>query len=108
MKNTTAVLLVLALAGTARAGEVYGKILEGSAPVGEGVAVAAKCAAKSYPAVKTDKNGSYHLLLDSGKCALNVTYKQQTVGVDIASYDEPAQVDVVLEIKDGKLTARRK
>jgi len=31
-----------------------------------------------------------------------------TASVDIASYDDPVQCDLVLESKDGKLTVRRK
>lgn len=91
------------------AGEVYGKITEGTASVGEAATVAAKCGDKSYPAVKTDKAGSYHLALaESGKCMLTVGYKGQSAGLEIASYEEPAQVDIVLEVKDGKLAARRR
>ena len=93
----------------ASAGEVLGKITTAGASVGEGTEVAAKCGGKSYPAVKTDKTGSYHLVIaETGKCTLTVTYKGQTADIDVASYDDAAQADLVLEAKDGKLTARRK
>jgi hypothetical protein len=102
-------LTALACAAPALAGEVFGKIAEGSAPVGEAATVAAKCGAKSYPAAKTDKSGAYHLALaESGKCTLTISYKGQTASLEVASYDEPAQVDIVLETKEGKLAARRR
>jgi hypothetical protein len=100
---------VLVAAAPAVAGEVYGKIAAGSAPVGDAATVAAKCGAKAYPAAKTDKAGAYHLALaESGKCTLTVSYKGQSASLEVASYDDPVQVDIVLETKDGKLAARRR
>ena len=104
-------LSVLFLAATSLAvgGEIYGKITEKTTSVGEEAAVAMKCGAKAYPAVKTDKTGSYHVVVaESGKCAMTVKYKEKEATLDVASYDDAVQVDVVLEFKDGKLTARRK
>ena len=104
-------LLLVALAAISPtvAGEVFGKIVADGNPVGEGTSVSAKCAAKSYPAVPTDKGGSYHIVLDeTGKCTLTVTHKAQSAEVAIVSYDDAVQVDLVLEVRDGKLTARRK
>ena len=103
------VVVVLALAvSAASAGEVFGKILDGSAPAAD-VSVSAKCGAKAYPAVKTDKAGSYHLVLaETGKCTLTISAKGQSASLDVVSYDDPAQVDVILETKDGKLSAKRK
>lgn len=101
--------LLLAASLPASAGEVYGKIAEGSASVGDAATVAAKCGAKAYPAAKTDKAGSYHLALaESGKCTLTVSYKGQSASIEVASYDDPVQVDIALEMKDGKLAARRR
>jgi len=112
MKKTTlatTLALLLALPSLATAGEVYGKITSGGAAVGEGTEVSAKCGAKAYPAVKTDKTGSFHLVVaETGKCTLIVTQKGQSASLEVVSYDEGAQADVVLETKDGKLTARRK
>jgi hypothetical protein len=107
---TSSILLAAGLAASpALAGEVYGKIAEGSTSVGEAATVAAKCTAKAYPPAKTDKAGSYHLALaESGKCTLTVAYKGQSANLEIATYDDPVQVDIVLETKDGKLAARRK
>jgi len=112
-RNVTAVFALAALVAAATvpalAGEVYGKIADGSASVGEAATVAAKCGAKAYPPAKTDKAGSYHLALaESGKCTLTVSYKGQSASIEVASYDDPVQVDIVLEAKDGKLAARRR
>lgn len=110
MKKLAAVAILFACATTlASAGEVLGKITSGGASVGEGTEVSAKCGGKSYPAVKTDKSGSFHLVIaETGKCTLTINHKGQSATVDVASYDDAAQADLVLETKDGKLTARRK
>ena len=93
----------------ASAGEIYGKVVEGTSSVGEAAALEVKCGAKAYPAIKTDKSGSYRMVLaETGKCSMTVKYKQQSASLDIASYDDAVQVDLVLEIKDGKLSVRRK
>jgi hypothetical protein len=90
-------------------GEVYGKIVEGASSVGDAATVAAKCGDKGYPAVKTDKTGSFRMVLaETGKCTLTVNYKQQSASLDIASYDDAAQVDLVVTMNDGKLSVRRK
>jgi hypothetical protein len=110
MKKLVVIAALCAAATTlASAGEVLGKITSAGATVGEGAEVSAKCGGKSYPAVKTDKSGSYHLVIaETGKCTLTISYKGQTANIDVASYDDAAQADLVLEAKDGKLTARRK
>lgn len=102
-----AVLFVLPTVATA--GEIYGKITASGAPVGENATVEMKCAKKTYPAVKTDKTGSYHVVVEeTGKCTMTVTWNKQTASLDLASYDDAVQADLVLEVKDGKLTVRRK
>jgi len=108
-KMATTLALLFALPTVAAAGEIYGKVTSGGAAVGEGVEISAKCGAATYPAVKTDKSGSFHLVVkETGKCQLTVTQKGQSAGVEVVSYDEGAQADIVLEAKDGKLSARRK
>lgn len=106
------VLMVVLLSTTislASAGEIFGKIVEGSTPVGEAASVQAKCGEKSYPAVKTDKSGSYRMVIaETGKCTMTVSYKQKSADIAIASYDEAAQIDLVVEMKDGNLSVRRK
>ncbi len=93
----------------ALAGEVYGRITEGSSSVGDRATVAAKCGAKEYPARPTDKTGSYHLIVgETGKCTLTVGYKNLSASLEIVSYEDGAQIDVVLEMKGGALVARRR
>ena len=102
-------LFVVAAVSLAHAGEVYGKITEGGNAVGEAASVGAKCGGKDYPAQKTDKTGTYHLVIkESGKCSLTVTLKGQSASLEVVSYDDPVQVDLVAEVKDGKLAVRRK
>jgi hypothetical protein len=105
-----ALTLFLFAAATASAGEIYGKVVKGGAPVGEGAAeIAVKCGDAAYGPTKTDKAGSFRIVAErTGKCALTVTNEGQAASLDIASYDEPVQIDLVLEVKDGKLSARRK
>lgn len=109
--KTIAALVVVLLAASSHVvgGEVYGKILEGTKAVGEGTAVEMKCGGKSYPVVTTDKTGSYHLVVsEAGKCTMTLKHKGQAASLEIASYDDPVQIDLVLEVRDGKLSARRK
>ncbi len=102
-------LLALSLPALAAAGEIYGKISFDGAAVGEGTAVAASCGGKAYPAVQTDKAGSYNLVVaETGKCTLTITYKGEAATMSVASYEDAAQADVALEKKDGKLAARRR
>jgi len=110
MKRMVVTLALLALVSSAAfAGEVYGKITTTGAAVAEGTPVEIKCGSKAFPATKTDKAGAYHFGVDvTGKCTISVKQKDQTASLEIAAYDEPVQVDIVLEMKDGKLTARRK
>lgn len=71
--------------------------------------ISAKCTSKSHPSVGTDKSGTFHIVLEeTGKCTLTVTFKGQSVDVAIVSYQDAVQVDLVLEVKNGKLSARRK
>lgn len=117
--SRTRILLLLAVfaavaaggaaSSVALAGEIFGKVSEGAGVVPEGTEVSVKCGEKSYPAVKTDKSGSYHLVTEeSGKCTVTVKRGDGSASVQIASYDEPVQCDLVVETKDGKLSVRRK
>lgn len=102
-------ILGLALPSLAAAGEIFGKITLGGAPVGAGTEVAARCGATRYPAVQTDKSGTYNLVVaETGKCTLTVTREGKTATVDVASYEDAAQADIALEAKDGQLVARRR
>ncbi|MCC7258491.1 MAG: hypothetical protein IT486_08960 [Gammaproteobacteria bacterium] len=93
----------------AGAGEIYGKVSLGAAPAGAGLEVAARCGDRSYPAVKTDATGSYNLVVEeTGKCTLTVTREGASASLAVASYEDAAQADIVLEVRDGQLTARRR
>lgn len=90
------------------AGELFGKIVEGTSSAGAGASLEVKCGEKSY-AAKTDKSGSYRMVVaENGKCSMTVTYKGQSGSLEFASYNDPVQVDLVVEVKDGKLSVRRK
>ena len=100
---------MLLMSSSALAGEMYGTISEAGKPVGAGVAVEARCGEASYPAAKTDKSGAYHLTVqEKGKCQLTVRYKNQSPAIEVASYDEGVQLDLILQLKDGSYTLRRK
>jgi hypothetical protein len=100
---------LIALSSVAEAGEIFGKVSFNGAAVGEGVTVAARCGEKVYPAVKTDRSGTYNLVVaETGKCTLTLTHQGKTATVDVASYDDAAQADIVLELKEGRLAARRR
>lgn len=102
-------LLLFASLSLSRAGEVFGKIVAGTASVGDAASVAVKCGEKDYPGVQTDKSGSYHVVVrETGKCTLTVSHAGQSASLGIASYDDPVQYDLVLETKDGKLSVRRR
>jgi len=104
-----AVALVLAVPTLAGAGEIYGKVSFNGANVGDGAEISATCGAKTYPTVKTDKTGTYNLVVtETGKCVLTVKHKGESAPVNVASYEDAAQADIVLETKDGKLAARRR
>ncbi|MGH9870285.1 MAG: hypothetical protein ACREAA_19280 [Candidatus Polarisedimenticolia bacterium] len=99
---------LLLICSPALAGEMYGTITSGGKSVGEGIPVEATCGGKSYPA-KTDKSGSYHLAVqEKGKCTLTVRYKNQAPSIEVASYDEGVQVDLVLEAKGDTVSLKRK
>jgi hypothetical protein len=104
-----AVAFAIAVFSSTWAGEIFGKVVVDGTPAADGTAVEIKCGEKSFPATKTGKGGAYHFAVDAtGKCVVTVKVKDQAASLEIASYDEPVQVDIVLETKDGKVTARRK
>ena len=108
-RSSVVLILTIALSPAALAGEIFGKVSFNGAAVGEGATVAARCGSKAYPAVKTDRTGTYNLVVaETGKCTLTVAHQGKTATVEVASYDDAAQADIVLELKDGQLTARRR
>ena len=97
------------LISPAAAGEIYGKVTQGNGPAAAGTTVAAKCGDADYAARAVDKGGSYHIVAGrTGKCTLTITANGQSASVDVVSYDDPVEADIVLETKDGKLSARRR
>jgi hypothetical protein len=101
--------MLVAGSAPALAGEVYGKVTMGGASVGAAATVAAKCGEKAYPAEPTDKAGRYHFIVgESGACSLIVTYKGASAALDMVSNEDAVQYDIALEMKDGKLAARRR
>ena len=104
-----AAALFLSARSESFAGEVYGKITMGGASVGAAASVAAQCGKTSYEAKPTDRSGSYHMILrESGTCTLTVAHKGASASLDIVSQEDAVQYDIALEMKDGKLTARRR
>lgn len=101
-------LLLLATAGYASAGEVYGAITQGSKPVAAGVKVEISTPDTVYAAA-TDKFGSYRMFVKAqGKCVLTVHLSGQSPTAELFSYNKSTRYDWVLETKDGKLSLRRK
>jgi hypothetical protein len=103
-----AATLILA-ASSALAGEIYGTLTEDGKTVGAGVELAVRCGERDYPAVKTDKAGAYRLVVEeTGKCTLTVRHKGQAATLEVASYAEGVQVDLVLTLQNGKYALKRK
>jgi hypothetical protein len=102
---SVAACLMPAVAG---AGEVFGTIKGAGGPVG-GAEVTAKCGANAYGPAKTDKKGTYRLVINqTGKCTLTVTHDGKSATLDVVSFEDAAQSDVALAVDAaGKLTAKR-
>ncbi len=50
----------------------------------------------------------YRLVIDKvGKCTLTITHDELSATVDVVSFDDAVQTDIVLSVDGGKLTARR-
>lgn len=109
--KTLAVVPVLLLLCAARtyAGEVFGTITQNGKPVPAGLAVEITAGGKTYPG-ETDKFGAYRIFVkDKGKAAITVqTADSLAVTAELFSYDRSTRYDWILELKEGKLTMRRK
>lgn len=99
--------LMPSLAG---AGEIFGTITGDGGAVPEGTQVEATCKAGKHGPASTDRAGKYRLVIgETGKCTLTVTRGSESATVTVVSFDDAAQVDLVLGTDAaGKLTARRK
>ena len=108
MKMVRLISLALMLgAASSFAGEIYGTIKEGQKPVGKGVPLEIKSGAKAYSAV-TDDFGNYRIIVEeTGKCAITVQFKGQSIAGEIQSYWSAARFDWVLENTGGKYSLKR-
>jgi S-layer protein (TIGR01564 family) len=91
------------------AGEVFGTIRAASGSAVGGATVAAQCGAASFGPVTTDAKGAYRLVIgQTGKCQLVVTADGKSATLDVVSFDDAAQADIVLTTDaSGALSARR-
>lgn len=98
------------LPSLAAAGEIFGTITGDAGPVPEGTRIEASCAGGKHGPASTDKAGKYRLVIgETGKCTLTVTRGSESASVSVVSFDDAAQVDLVLKADAaGKLTVRRK
>ena len=88
-------------------GEIYGTITEGERPVGKGVALEIRSGAQVYPAV-TDDFGNYRaVVVETGKCAITVQFRGQSISGEIQSYWGAARFDWALEKRGGKYSLKR-
>ncbi len=117
----SAALIVIALgASNASAGRLFGDVKVSGKPAAEGMLITVqaapkpaaekeKVAAAPVDSVKTDKVGSYKVMVkNEGKYNLTVHLGKQIAVLEVFSYKEPTRYDLVVEEKDGKLTVRRK
>jgi hypothetical protein len=99
-------LLLLAAPSLATAGEIYGTIKEGGAPVKEGLKVEVTCGAETV-ATASDAHGAYRLFAkEEGKCTLILRVGDEAPAITIHSYDDSARYVLLLERKDGKYILR--
>src|SRR5437773_11468041 len=101
-------LLSLAFASAALAGNVYGTITENGKLVMAGSKIDVTCAANKYNA-ETDANGAFKVFVkDQGKCEFKLAYQGQTPSFEINSFEGSVQYDLVLEKKGTQYTLKRK
>lgn len=98
------------LPSLAAAGEIFGTVTGEAGPVPGGTQVEATCKVGKHGPARTDKAGRYRLVIsETGKCTLTVTRGDESASVSVVSFDDAAQVDLVLKADEtGKLTVRRK
>ena len=101
-------LLVFGLEAQGFAGKIYGSITEGGKPVAQGVKVEVTCGTNNYDA-QTDSYGAFNLFaMDKGKCMLKVFYQGQMPSIEINSYDNSVQYDLILEKQGANYALKRK
>ena len=103
-----ALVLIIGFGAQAFAGKIYGSITENGKPVAQGVKVDVTCGTNNYSA-QTDGYGAFNLFAnDKGKCVLKVSYQGQTPTIEINSYDNSVQYDLILEKQGTQYTLKRK
>jgi hypothetical protein len=109
MKRTCLLLLLIgSFAVPSFAGKVYGTISDGGKALPKDVKVEVTCGTNSFTA-NTDATGTYSIFVaDKGKCSLKVHYQNQMPVLDITSFENSVQYDLVVEKQGTKLTLRRK
>jgi len=98
MKSIPRVFLVsLSLAASARAGEIYGSIKEGSQPVKKAPLEIKAPNNKAYPG-STDDLGNYRIIVaETGKCTITVQFNGQSAQGEVQSYPTPVRFNWLLE-----------
>ena len=101
-------VLIFAFAAEAFAGKIYGSISEGGKAIGQGVKVEVSCGTNNYTA-QTDTYGAFNIFAtDKGKCVLKVSYQNQTPSIEVNSYDNSVQYDLILEKQGDQYMLKRK
>jgi hypothetical protein len=107
-RHLVILILILAFSAQAFAGKIYGSITEGGKPVAQGVKVEVACGTAGYSA-QTDAYGAFNLFAtEKGKCVLKVSYQGQSPSIEINSYDNSVQYDLILEKQGTQYTLKRK
>ena|SRR2546423_6928267 len=98
MKAIPLVLLVLlSLATSAWAGEIYGTIKEGGRPLKKAPVEIKTPNNKAYPG-STDDFGNYRITVaESGKCTITVEFNKQPATGQVQSYPTPVRFDLLVE-----------
>ena len=101
-------LFTFGFATQAFSGKIYGSITEAGKAVPAGVKVEVTCGTNNYSA-QTDSYGAFNLFAnDKGKCVLKVAYQGQMPSIEINSYDNSVQYDLILEKQGTQYTLKRK
>ncbi|HEV8355595.1 MAG TPA: hypothetical protein VGQ17_02400 [Gemmatimonadales bacterium] len=100
-------MLTLFLALTRLAGgEISGDLRSGDQYLAD-VPMQLKCGAETVEG-KTDKAGSFRLRGNSnGKCRLQITWKEQSLAVDVVVFEKPTRYRLVVEEQAGKYILKR-
>ena len=103
MKTSPLVLLMLlSLAASAWAGQIYGTIKEGGQPAKK-AQVEIKSPNNKVETVLTDDFGNYRItVVESGKCTITVKFNGQSPQGEVQSYPTPVRFDWLLE-KSGNI-----